>query len=44
MPPNLQNKHFLDHLIELLETVYSKPTSPIILSSILADDIEVESL
>lgn len=30
--------------MELIETVYSEPTSPIIIGSFLADEAEVESL
>ena len=34
----------LDGFMELVKTVYSEPTSPIILGSFLVDEIEIESL
>lgn len=44
MSQTLKNTQLLDHLMELVETVYSEPVSLIILRSFLADESEVEYL
>ena len=44
MSPTLKNIQLLERLMKLEETVYSEPTSPIILGSFLSDEIEVDVL
>lgn len=42
MSPTQKNAQLLDRLIELVQTVYTEPTSPEIMGSFLADEIEVD--
>ena len=42
MSPTLKNAQFMNHLIELVKTLYSEPHSPIILESFLDEEIQVE--
>ena len=42
MSLTLRNGRLVDRLIELVEVVFSEPTSPIILGSFLVDEIDVE--
>ena len=42
MSPTHKNAQLLDRLIELVEAVYTEPTSPEIMGSFLADEIEVD--
>ena len=44
MSPTLKNSQLLDRLMQLVETVYSEPASPIIFDSFLAYEIRIKSL
>lgn len=44
MSPTRKNIQLLDRVMELVEATYAEPTSPVILGSFLADEIEVDFL
>jgi hypothetical protein len=41
MSPTVKSRQLLDRLVEIVQVVYSEPDPPIILGSILFDDVEV---